>query len=61
MGVKTGKKKSGECAEVFHIDKYGKREEKYDWLENNSLPQIDNRLELLKPHYFFAQKDFSRN
>ena len=37
IGVKNGTKKAWELAKVEHIDQYGKRQAKYDWLENNSL------------------------
>ena len=32
--VKTGKKKKGDLAQVFHQDVYGDRESKYDFLCN---------------------------
>ncbi|OJV27936.1 MAG: DNA methyltransferase [Bacteroidetes bacterium 37-13] len=35
--VKTGKKKANELGKVFHYDLFGKREEKYDFLLENSL------------------------
>lgn len=35
--VKTGKKKGNELGKVFHYDLFGKREEKYDFLLENSL------------------------
>jgi len=56
--VKTGQKKKNELGKVFHFDKYGKREEKYDFLFNN---QIDNikfvDTKYTKPFYFFVPKD----
>lgn len=61
IGIKTGKKKEWELAEVLHIDQYGKRQAKYDWLENNSLSEGSSILELTKPHYFLVKKDFSEN
>lgn len=58
IGVKTGKKKAGECAEVFHIDQYGKRNTKYDWLEKNTLETSINIIPQA-PYYFFVPKDLS--
>ena len=56
IGVKTGKKKTGEVATVEHIDIYGKRKEKYDWLENNSLESATS-LVPVAPYYFFVPKN----
>ncbi len=38
--VKTGKKSKNELGQVFHYDLYGKRQEKYDFLNENSLKTI---------------------
>jgi len=47
-------------AQVFHFDLYGKREVKYDFLNNNSVKSISwNELDVKEPHYFFVKKDFS--
>ncbi len=59
IGVKTDKKKSWDLAQIFHIDQYGKRQEKYDWLESNSFSSIKKSLNFIKPYYFFTEKDFS--
>jgi predicted helicase len=49
-------------AQVFHFDLYGKREEKYNFLNNNSLESISwKELDLDKPNYFFVEKDFSNS
>ena len=57
--VKTGKKKAGELAKVFHFDLYGKRELKYDFLWENNLETIDfTELKSVEPNFFFVQKDF---
>lgn len=57
--VKTGKKKTSELGEVFHYDLYGKRDFKYDFLNENSLKSIDfNELPNVAPMYFMVQKDF---
>ncbi len=56
--VKTGKKKPGELAEVFHIDQYGKRQAKYDWLENNDIfTGISNSLNASRPFFEFKEKN----
>jgi predicted helicase len=39
--VKTGKKELSENGQIFYIDLYGKREEKYHFLFNNSLNSIE--------------------
>jgi hypothetical protein len=52
--------KDQKLAQVFHYDLYGKRQEKYDFLLNNSLQTVPwQELELTEPQYFFAEKDFS--
>jgi len=56
IGVKTGKKKTGECGEVFQIDQYGKRDAKYDWLEKNTL-ETSAKLTPQAPYYFFTPRD----
>ena len=46
-------------AQVFHFDLYGKREDKYDFLNENSMNTIDwNTLEPKAPNHFFVKKDF---
>ena len=46
-------------AQVFHFDLYGKREDKYDFLNENSVNTIDwNTLEPKAPNHFFVKKDF---
>lgn len=57
--VKTGKKKSSELGKVFHFDLYGKREEKYDFLNHNSKRKIPfKELQNIAPNYFFVNKNF---
>jgi predicted helicase len=61
--IKTGKKKPKELAKklatVFHYDLYGKREIKYDFLDNHSLKTIPFvKLPNVAPNYFMVQKDF---
>ncbi|MFC5284797.1 type ISP restriction/modification enzyme [Pedobacter alpinus] len=46
-------------AQVFHFDLYGKREDKYDFLNDNSLDSIEwKELDNEEPSYFFVEKDF---
>ena len=57
--VKTGKKKKGELGQIFHNELYGKRDFKYNSLLNNITSSIKwDKLENIKPHYFFVPKDF---
>lgn len=57
--VKTGKKKKNELGIVSHLDLFGKRDIKYEFLNTNSLNKlIYNNLEAKKPNYFFINKDF---
>lgn len=47
-------------AQVFHFDLYGKREDKYNFLNENSLQSIAwTTLNPQEPELFFVQKDFS--
>jgi predicted helicase len=45
-------------AKVYHFDLYGKRDEKYDFLNNNSIKDINwNDLDYKTPNYFFVLKN----
>lgn len=58
--VKTGKKKKGKLAEVFHYDAWGKRQEKYDYLWNNTIKSVPfNKVNCQEPYYFFQPKDYN--
>lgn len=58
--VKTGKKEKDAFARVRHADLFGKRRDKYVFLAEKSLTDIDfQKLENRPPHYFFVPKDFS--
>jgi len=47
-------------AEVFHFDIYGKREEKYDFLNRENLASIPwNELDCLEPYHFFVPSDMN--
>lgn len=57
--VKTGKKNTNELGKVFHYDLYGKRELKYDFLNQSSFKTIAYKeLPNVAPNYFFTDKDF---
>ncbi len=54
--VKTGKTKITKS--IVHIDSFGKREEKYEHLWNNTIESINwTELSLKTPEYYFIQKD----
>jgi len=58
--VKTGKKKAGALARVFHADVYGTRDAKYDFLRNKNLDTVGYaELNPVESHFFFTPKDFS--
>ncbi len=58
--VKTDRKKKNELGQVFHFDLQGKRDEKYDFLNEHSLSKVKwNKLEANSPNFFFVKKDFS--
>jgi predicted helicase len=53
------KSKSKQLAEVYHYDLYGKRDIKYEFLDNNSVKSIEwEKLKYKEPEYFFVKKDF---
>ncbi|WP_088324420.1 type ISP restriction/modification enzyme [Polaribacter tangerinus] len=57
--VKTGKKINNQLGKVFHYDLFGKRELKYDFLNNNSIKSIKYKeLPNVPPNYFMVEKDF---
>ncbi len=50
---------NNKLAQVFHFDLYGKRDDKYDFLNENNLASIDwNELQPNEPNYFMVNKDF---
>jgi len=52
-------KQNTKLAEVFHFDLQGKREEKFEFLNQNSLASIQwNKLESNEPNFFFVEKNF---
>ncbi|MCK4709223.1 MAG: N-6 DNA methylase, partial [Gammaproteobacteria bacterium] len=57
--VKTGKTKKHESAEVFQFDVYGKRQVKYDYLNDNSIQDIDWKpIEVKGPGFVFKYQDY---
>lgn len=57
--VKTGKKKKNELGEILHFDLQGKRDFKYNFLNENSIKSLEwNKLDFKKPNYYFVKKDF---
>ena len=60
--VKTGAKKAGALAKVFHFDLYGKRAGKYEFLNAHNLKQVKfKKLKMLAPQYYFVAKDYKLN
>lgn len=56
--VKTGKKKTDELAKVYHTELFGKREKKYDFLNNNLMYSIKyTEIKPTKPYYIFLSRD----
>jgi predicted helicase len=52
-------KQNTKMAEVFHFDLQGKREEKYEFLNQNSIASIQwNKLEPNEPNFFLVEKNF---
>lgn len=57
--VKTGEKKATELGNVYYYDLYGKREDKYAFLENTPFTEVEYKeLNPIAPMYFFVPKDF---
>lgn len=57
--VKTDKKKKTELGEVYHFDLQGKRNRKYETLNNSTISAIKwEKLVYSQPYYFFVPKDF---
>lgn len=57
--IKTGKKKKNQLGKIYHADLYGKRNNKYEFCEQNSVRSIKfEEVKSEKPYYFFVKKDF---
>jgi len=60
--VKTNKKAKNELGKVYHYDLFGKRNDKYNFLQANSLKTVDfKELNFEKPQYFFVPKNYNLN
>jgi very-short-patch-repair endonuclease len=58
--IKTDKKQSKDLSKIFYYDLFGKRNIKYDELNNNSVDSFDwIELKYEEPYYFFVPKDFN--
>lgn len=58
--VKTGNKQPKELAKVYHTELLGLRENKFDYLNNHEIDNIEfTELQLIEPYYFFVPKDFN--
>jgi predicted helicase len=56
--IKTGQKKSNELGKVFHFDLFGKRDEKYTYLLNNSIKSLAfSQLKPKEPYFFFKESN----
>lgn len=56
--VKTGYKKTNELGQVFHYDLFGKRELKYDFLNENSINSINfDLVKYSSPDYYFYNQN----
>ncbi|MDA8023739.1 MAG: N-6 DNA methylase [Gammaproteobacteria bacterium] len=58
--IKTGKKKAGTLARVFHYDEFGSRAKKFQFLSEKNLEKV--QFEEISPRgrdFFFAPKDYA--
>jgi len=55
--VKTGKKAQGALANIWHGDIFGKREDKYQVLNESDLSVINTKLQPSSPHYAWLMRD----
>ncbi|MFB9862423.1 type ISP restriction/modification enzyme [Rufibacter immobilis] len=60
--IKTGHKKTSQLGKLFHKSLQGKRDLKYDFLNENSIADINwNTIEPASTNHFFDNKNFSGN
>ena len=60
--IKNGLKEKNELGRLFHFDLYGKRDFKYNFLNEYDISKITwNNLEKIGPEFFFVKKDFTSN
>ena len=58
--IKTGKKNNIELGVVHHLDLYGVRDSKYDFLNQNTWKSLNyNQINSISPNYFFRPKDYT--
>lgn len=58
--VKTEQKNKIQLGKVFHHDLFGKREEKYNFLNMSSIKMLNwNELDAKAPNYSFVKSDFA--
>ncbi len=58
--IKTGEKKKNDLGQFFHHDLYGKRKDKYQFLQNTAFVDVPYRvLPNVAPMYFMVPKDFT--
>ncbi|MDP3334537.1 MAG: type ISP restriction/modification enzyme [Methylococcaceae bacterium] len=55
--VKTGKKAKAKPANIWHGEIFGKREHKYNALNNSDFNVINTKLEPSSPHYAWVARD----
>jgi len=54
-------KEINSLADVYHFDLYGKRNEKFSFLQNNTLKSVKwKKVKLKEPYYWFVPKDLSQ-
>jgi predicted helicase len=58
--INTGKQKNNELGKVFHFDLFGKRSDKYSFLDRNSVVSIPFQQVInTAPMYYMLQKDLT--
>jgi predicted helicase len=58
--IKTGEKSTCSFGSIKYFEKYGTRQEKYYFLRENSLNQINwKHIKPTEPYFFYVEKDFS--
>ncbi len=56
--VKTGKKKANELGQIYHYDLYGKRIEKYNFLNENSIKRVTwSSITIKRSNFLFLGKN----
>ncbi len=59
INIFVKKSKSKKLADVYHYDIYGKRELKYNFLNDNNIKSVEwKKLDYTEPNYFFVPKNF---